>query len=276
MRPGPLSRRSRGPALEASNLSCRYGTRLAVRGASLTAEAGTLTALLGPNGAGKSTLLRALGGIGDFSGEVRLDGEPISGLSRREIARRMAFVPQDPPADVPFTALEIVLMGRSPHQGRLALEGPLDRRIAEEAMRAAQVLELADRPIDELSGGERRRVFLARALAQQPKVLLLDEPTAFLDLGHQALVMERAASLAREGLCVIAVLHDPNLAAGWADQAVLMKDGEIVAHGPAAEVLQVKILERLYGTGLVRASGPAGEGPFFAHLSARERSESGQ
>ena len=262
------------PALEASRVTCRHGARVVVRDACLIAEAGSLTALLGPNGAGKSTLLRALGGLGDVSGEVLLDGEPIARLSRREIARRVALVAQDPPADVPFTVRELVLMGRAPHLGRLAMESAHDCQIAEEAMREARVLELAERPIDQLSGGERRRVFLARALAQQPRVLLLDEPTAFLDLGHQALVMERAHALARQGLCVIAVLHDPNLAAAWADQVVLMKEGAVVASGPASEVLEAGRLEELYRTSLVRASGPSGEGPFFAPLSARARSGS--
>lgn len=256
--------------LEARGIECRYGGRTAVRGASLRAGSGTLTALLGPNGAGKSTLLRALAGIGASGGEVLLDGEPLARLSRRAIARRIALVAQDPPADVPFTVFEIVLMGRAPHQGRFGLDGRLDREIAEQAMRDAEIWELADRPVDELSGGERRRVFLARALAQQPSVLLLDEPTAFLDLGHQARVMERAHALARRGLCVLAVLHDPNLAAAWADRAVLMQAGGILAQGPAAEVLEVALLERLYGASLVRARGPEGEGPFFG-LSGRAR-----
>ncbi|MGI5862473.1 MAG: ABC transporter ATP-binding protein [Myxococcales bacterium] len=250
-------------ALEAKGVSCRYGQRLVVRGASLRAEAGTLTALLGPNGAGKSTLLRALGGIGDYTGSVLVEGVPIERLTRREIARRIALVAQDPPADVPFTVFELVLMGRAPHQGRLALEGRRDREIAESAMRDAEVEPLAARPIDQLSGGERRRVFLARALAQEPKILLLDEPTAFLDLGHQAKVMERASELARRGLCVIAVLHDPNLATAWADRAVLMREGEIVAQGEASEVLDRSLLEELYGASLVCARGPEGEGPFF-------------
>lgn len=258
-------------ALEARGIDCRYGSRLAVRGASLRAEAGTLTALLGPNGAGKSTLLRALGGIGRFTGSVLVDGVPIDRLSRLEIARQVALVAQDPPADVPFTVYEAVLMGRAPHQGRLALEGRRDREVAESAMRDAEVELLAARPIDQLSGGERRRVFLARALAQEPRILLLDEPTAFLDLGHQAKVMERASALARRGLCVVAVLHDPNLAAAWADRAVLMREGEIVAQGAAGEVLDRSLLEELYGARLVCARGPAGEGPFFG-LSAPSRS----
>jgi len=256
------------PLLETRALTCRYGEREALRRVDLVAEAGSLTAILGPNGAGKSTLLRALAGLIPFEGEVLLDGAPLSSLERRQVARAIAVVAQDPPADAPFTVLELVLMGRAPHLRRFALESPQDLAIAEQAMRDADVLELAARPIDALSGGERRRAFLARALAQQPRALLLDEPTAFLDLGHQAKVLEHAAALARGGLCVLAVLHDPNLAVAFADRAALMKDGALVACGPAREVLRADSLEALYGTRLTTARGPDGEGPFFASVKA--------
>lgn len=260
------------PALEADGLTCHYGARAVVRDFSLTAAAGTLTALLGPNGAGKSTLLRAFAGLGDFTGTVRICGEPISSLSRREIARRVALVPQDPPCDAPFTVRELVLMGRAPHLGRLALEGPSDLAIAVEAMRSADVLDLADRPIDEISGGERRRAFLARALAQRPRILLLDEPTAFLDLGHQASVLEHARRLADDGLCVLAVLHDPSLASAFADRAVLLGEGRRVAEGPVSEVLTGPVLEKLFGTRLFEVPGPGGAtvfGPFSGRSGNR-------
>jgi iron complex transport system ATP-binding protein len=248
----------------AQSLRCHYGAREVVRSVSLTAQAGTLTAILGPNGAGKSTLLRALAGLGQFEGEVKLCGDDLRALSRREIARRVALVPQDPVSDVPFTALELVLMGRSPHLGGLGLEGERDRQIAEEALRTVDALALAARPIDQLSGGERRRVFLARALAQQPKILLLDEPTAFLDLGHQAQVLEHARRLSSEGLCVLAVLHDPNLAVAWADQTLLLRDGQAAAQGPTREVLRAQVLRELYGAPVLEVTGKGGEGPFFA------------
>ena len=254
------------PLVRARGVSCRYGERVVVRDVDLDAEAGTLTAILGPNGAGKSTLLRALAGIGESTGRVALGGVPLASLGRKAVARKVALVAQDPSADLPFTVLELVLMGRAPYLGRLAFEGPTDRAIAEEAMRSADVLHLAARPIDQLSGGERRRVFLARALAQQPQILLLDEPTAFLDLAHQAQVLEHAAALARKGLCVFAVLHDPNLAAAFADRAVLMREGRVVAQGPAKETLRAEVLDALYGTRLMELTGPAGEGPFFAHF----------
>lgn len=257
------------PLLELRSVGCRYGARPALRGADLVAEAGTLTAILGPNGAGKSTLLKAAAGLVDYEGQVLLDGRDLAGLPRREVARQVALVAQDPPADVPFTVLELVLMGRAPRLGRLALEGDRDREIALAALADAGVSDLAGRPIDQLSGGERRRAFLARALAQEPRLLLLDEPTAFLDLGHQAAVLEHASALVRRGLCVVAVLHDPNLAAAWADRAVLMKDGAVVASGPAREILRAPTLEALYGARLLEASGPGGEGPFFAPVTAR-------
>ena len=244
--------------LRAENLEARYGERIAVRGANLEARPGEVTALLGPNGAGKSTLLKALAGLVEHRGEVFLGEVSLRSMSRKEIARRVALVAQDPPGDVPFTAAEVVLMGRAPHLGRWALEAAPDRAIAEEAMREADVLSLAARPIDQLSGGERRRVFLARALAQQPQVLLLDEPTAFLDLAHQASILAKAHARARAGLCVLAVLHDPNLAATFADRVILMRDGQIVAQGPANELLTVGKLEALYGTPLVAAARGSG------------------
>ena len=249
--------------LQTRGLTCRYGERVALDDVTFEAEAGALTAVLGPNGAGKSTLLKALAGLVPVEGEIIVDGVRSTGLSRRELARLLALVAQDPPADVPFTVLELTLMGRAPHLERLALESEHDREIAEQAMRDAGVLELAGRPIDQLSGGERRRAFLARALAQRPKALLLDEPTAFLDLGHQAQVLEHAAGLARGGLCVVAVLHDPNLAVSFADRAVLMRAGRVVAAGAPREVLLPQALEELYGARLLSAAGPAGEGPFF-------------
>ncbi|MGC4122870.1 MAG: ABC transporter ATP-binding protein [Myxococcales bacterium] len=255
--------------LQMRGVSCRYGDREALRAADFSADAGTLTAILGPNGAGKSTLLKAAAGLLPCSGELLLDGAPLISLSRREVARQIALVAQDPPADVPFTVLELVLMGRAPRLGRLALEGAHDRDVAQRALADAGVAHLACRPIDQLSGGERRRVFLARALAQEPRLLLLDEPTAFLDLGHQAQVLEHARALASGGLCVVAVLHDPNLAVAWADAAVLMKDGAVVCCGPAREVLKASTLESLYGAKLLEASGPGGEGPFFAPVTAR-------
>jgi iron complex transport system ATP-binding protein len=251
------------PLVQTRALTCRYGERVALREVSFQAVAGELMAILGPNGAGKSTLLKALAGLVAVEGEVLVDGRPLTLLSRREVARRVALVAQDPPADVPFTVLELALMGRAPHLARLALESGRDLKIAEDAMRAAGVLELAARPIDQLSGGERRRAFLARALAQQPQVLLLDEPTAFLDLGHQAQVLEHARALAQGGLCVVAVLHDPNLAVSFADRAVLLREGELIAAGSPREVLQATALEALYGATLLAATGPSGEGPFF-------------
>ncbi len=257
------------PAVLGEGLGCRYGEREVLRRVSLRARPGTLTALLGPNGAGKSTLLRALMGLGEWTGTVQLLGDDLRQLSRREIARRVALVPQDPISDVPFTALELVLMGRSPHLGGLGLEGKHDREIAEEALRAVDALALADRPIDQLSGGERRRIFVARALAQQPKILLLDEPTAFLDLGHQAQLLEHARALAEGGMCVMAVLHDPNLAVAWADQVVLLRAGETVLQGEAREVLRREVLTSLYRATMLEVKGPAGEGPFFAPVSGR-------
>ncbi len=245
-------------------MTCRRGERVVVDAASFSAEPGTITAILGPNGAGKSSLLLAIAGLLPFEGRLILDGQDASRLSARERARLLALVLQDPPTDVPFTVAELVLMGRSPHLGRLALEGEDDRRIALEAMRSVDVEALAERPIDQLSGGEKRRVFLARALAQEPRLLLLDEPTAFLDLGHQAQLLAHCRTLAARGLCIVTVLHDPNLAAAYADRVVLMQQGRIVEQGAPSQVLTAERLKALYGAPLLEWRGAEGEGPFFA------------
>ncbi len=269
----PDADETRGPLLIARELTCRRSGTEVVHGVALSARAGSVTAILGPNGAGKSTLLRALAGLGEWSGELMLGGRSLRLLSRKAIAREVALVDQDPPCDAPFTVSELVLMGRAPHLGRFGLVSARDRAIAREAMRQADVAALAARPIDQLSGGERRRAFLARALAQQPKILLLDEPTAFLDLGHQAKILEHACALARAGLCVLAVLHDPNLAASFADALILMRAGRIVSAGPAREVLTAPALSELYETPLEEITQRGAL--LFAHLRSRREELSG-
>jgi iron complex transport system ATP-binding protein len=237
-----------GAAVEAQELRCRYGAVEALRGVSLSVAAGEFVGVLGPNGSGKSTLVKALSRVlRPASGRVLLDGADVWRLGPRAVARKVAVVPQDAPAPFDFTALEVVLMGRSPHLSRLAAEGVEDLRIAREAMERTDTWAFAGRPITQLSGGERQRVTLARALAQEPRLLLLDEPTSHLDLGYQMETLERLAALnAESGTTLLAVLHDLNLAAAFCARVVLLSEGRIVADGSPDAVLTQERLRDVY------------------------------
>jgi iron complex transport system ATP-binding protein len=226
------------PIVDVQGVSFAYGETLALLDVSFAARAGEFVGLLGPNGAGKSSLVRLVAGLAaPLSGSVRLAGLDPAHAPRREVARACALVPQEPRVAWPFTVREAVMMGRAPHQGLLAVATRFDHGAVEGALAACDLVHLADRRLDALSGGERRRVFFARALAQEPRVLLLDEPTAFLDLGHQVAAMRMAQVAARGGLCVVAVLHDLNLAAAACDRVVVLSRGRVVAEGPPAAVL---------------------------------------
>ena len=247
------------PALRTAALAVGYGTRPVVSEVSLSVAPGTLWAVLGPNGSGKSTLLRTvLGLLRPLGGEVTLFGTPLARWERRALARRVAWVPQAFDGDAGFTGLELVLMGRAPHQGGWGLPGPRDLAVARAALVELGIAHLAGRVVSELSGGERRLLLVARALAQEPALLLLDEPTAFLDLQHQAQVLERVRARVRGGLGAIAVLHDPNLAAAFADSVLLLRDGRVLGQGPSVELLDAERLGRLYGLGLAEARTEAG------------------
>ncbi len=218
-------------------------------GLSLVAPAGRLTCILGPNGSGKTTLLRLCAGLlRPAAGEVRLDGRPLAAYRRTDLARRLAYLPQEPLAPGGLTVLETVLLGRSPHTGMLGLETEADWEAVRRALRLTETEDLAERPLEDLSGGQRQRVLVARALAQEAGVLLLDEPTAFLDLRHQHGLYGLLGRLAWEhGKTVLAVGHDLTLAAAYADQVVLVDRGTVAAAGRPAEVLEPAALERVYG-----------------------------
>jgi iron complex transport system ATP-binding protein len=236
------------PIVEVLEARHAYGSRVAVDGVSFAAREGEFVGLLGPNGAGKSTLIRLVAGLlAPSSGTVRLAGLDPHAAPRRQVARLCALVPQEPRLDWPFTVREVVMMGRSAHQGLLGMAGRDDLGAVEGALSACDLLHLAGRRVDALSGGERRRVFFARALAQEPRVLLLDEPTAFLDLAHQVAAMEMARLAARGGLCVVAVLHDLNLAAAACDRLVALRDGRVAASGAPAEVLTEERVREVWG-----------------------------
>jgi iron complex transport system ATP-binding protein len=242
-----------GVLVDVRRASYAYGREVALRGVSFGARAGELVGLVGPNGAGKSTLVRLVAGLAaPSSGTVRLGSLDPAAAPRRAVARVAALVAQEPRVAWPFTVREVVMMGRAPRQGLLALASPLDHGAVEGALAACDLAHLAHRRVDALSGGERRRVFFARALAQEPRVLLLDEPTAFLDLAHQLAVMRMAQVAAQGGLCVVAVLHDLNLAAASCHRLVVLSRGAVVAEGPPGEVLTAARVTEVWGVPIWR------------------------
>jgi iron complex transport system ATP-binding protein len=244
--------------VEVRRASFAYARTPALADVSFTARAGEFVGLLGPNGAGKSTLVRLVAGLlAPSSGEVRLAGLDPRAAPRRTVAQVCALVPQEPRVAWPFTVREAVMMGRAPRQGLLALASRFDHGAVEGALQACDLAHLADRRLDALSGGERRRVFFARALAQEPRVLLLDEPTAFLDLGHQVAAMRMAQIAARGGLCVVAVLHDLNLAAASCDRVVVLSGGRIVVEGAPAAVLSAERVREVWGVPVWRGENAA-------------------
>lgn len=228
---------------------------------SLALTGGECWGIVGPNGAGKSTLLRLMAGLrAPSSGCVELDGRELRTMESRERARRIAFVPQGPQSDFSLPVSDVVLMGRFPHRRFGLFEDAHDRRIANEMMARTHTAELADRALGSLSGGEAQRVHLAAAIAQEPSVLLLDEPTASLDLQHQLAIFELVRSLAdREGKLVVVVTHDLNLAARFCTNVLLLDDGRPAATGSPDQVLQPEVLEPVYSVRLNHASTASGE-----------------
>jgi len=235
--------------LEIRNLHAGYKHRPVLRGIDLRVDRGELVALAGPNGCGKTTLLRAISNVhAPTSGELLIDGAPVGELSATQIARRVAVVAQSGMLPERFSAFEVALMGRTPHLRLLQSEGARDISIVREAMQRADCWELRGRPVDELSGGERQRVIIARALAQEPDLLLLDEPTSHLDLAHQAETFRLVLSLCHEShIAALAVVHDLTLAAAYADRIALMHEGRIISGGAPSEVLTEHAIARVYG-----------------------------
>lgn len=246
--------------IRARGIEVRYNGLVAVAGVDLEVGAGEWVVLVGPNGSGKTSLLRALAGTVPAAGEVELGGRSRSALGRRRAARLVALVPQHPVLPGGMTAAEYVLLGRTPHLGYWAAESAADRRLALSALERLDAADLAGRPLGALSGGERQRVVLARAVAQDPAVLLLDEPTASLDIGHQQHVLDLVEGLRRErSMAVLGALHDLTLAAQYADRLVLLDRGRVAAEGPAAQVLTPEQLERFSGARVTLLRGPGGE-----------------
>jgi len=231
-----------------TGVTVSLGKQVILNDISLQVERGQWLSIVGPNGAGKSTLLRYIAGLVPGSGELRLDGRPAAALPRRQRARLLALVPQSPIIPEAARVLDYVLLGRTPHIGPLGVEGPHDLAAVHDALSHLELLDFADRLVGTLSGGERQRVLIARALAQGAPIVLLDEPTTALDVGHQQQVLELVDRLRREhGLTVVTTMHDLTLAGQYAERLVLIDGGRIVVDGPATEVLTEENLALYYG-----------------------------
>jgi iron complex transport system ATP-binding protein len=248
------------PALETRDLSFAYQEREVLRGIGLCVGRGEMLGVLGPNGSGKTTLLRVLSAVLASEGEIKINGKSSKSYGRRELSKLFAVVPQESRVNFPYTVAEIVLMGRASYHSALALEGKKDLEVARASMELTDSLTVAQRYLHELSGGEKQRVMIARALAQEPEILLLDEPSAFLDLKHQVQIFQLLARLNRErGLTVIAALHDLNLAALYFPRLIILRDGKIYCDGSPNQVLTEKNIEEVYGIRVYIGKDPTGE-----------------
>ncbi len=251
--------------LSIENITIHYETRMVLRNISLSVNAGEVLALIGPNGVGKSTLLRACSGtLKPIGGRILVDGQDTHHLRVEERAKLIAVVPQAVRLPETFSVFETVLMGRTPYLGWLGRESEKDRSAVQAALERTCTLELAERPIGELSGGEQQRVLIARALAQSARTLLLDEPTAHLDLKHQASVLSLVCDLAHvENYAVLIALHDLNLAAQYADRVALLSNGAVAAIGTPEQVLTEENLSPAYGLRIAVYEHPAHGAPLI-------------
>lgn len=234
--------------LQADALTLRYEQRTISSNLSLSIPDGAFTVIVGPNACGKSTLLRALARLlAPAAGQVLLDQRPIGEFPAREVARQLGLLPQSATAPDGITVADLVARGRYPHQSFLRQWSKTDEQAVQQAMAATGVAELAERPLNELSGGQRQRVWIAMVLAQQTPILLLDEPTTYLDIAHQIELLDLLADLNRQGRTVVAVLHDLNQACRYATHLVAMKDGAIVASGAPAQIFTEALVEQVFG-----------------------------
>ncbi|MEC5168253.1 ABC transporter ATP-binding protein [Glaciihabitans sp. GrIS 2.15] len=234
--------------LDARRIDLRIDGRLIVDGVDCTVAAGTFSALIGPNGAGKSTLLRVLAAVDrPEAGTVHFGPDDLFALGRRQRARLVGFVEQDSGTELSLSVREVVALGRIPHQGFFGDATAEDHAVIESALDAADVSALAERDVTTLSGGERQRVLLARALAQQPTLLVLDEPSNHLDIAAQLAVLGLLRSLASSGVTVLAALHDLNLASAYCDHVIVLRDGVVFAAGPTAEIITPRLVRAVYG-----------------------------
>jgi iron complex transport system ATP-binding protein len=248
-----------GAMLEARGLTVGYGTVAVAGGIDLALSAGTVTCLLGPNGVGKTTLFKTLLGlIAPLTGSVDVGGESLAGLSRMAVARQVGYVPQASPPDFTYTVLDLVVMGRTAYLGPFSQPRQADYDIATAALAALGIAPLAERDSTRISGGQRQLVLIARALAQEAQVLVMDEPTASLDLANRILVLDKVRALAGDGRAVLVSTHEPEHAFAIADRVALLGAGDYFEAGPVAEMLTAERLTRLYGVRLEVERTPSG------------------
>ncbi len=250
-------------AINIKNLSHSYGMNPVLKKLSFSVPKSDFFIIIGPNGSGKTTLMKVISGILKSQKErLEILDQPIETYTHKALAKIIAFVPQLTATDFPFTVTELVLMGRSPYLGILGLEQEKDLEIANQAISFTGIEHLVHRKFDQLSGGERQRAFIARAICQQPQIILLDEPTASLDLAHQVRIMDLMEKLKKEkGVTVVMISHDVNLAAMYADHLLLLNEGQIVNLGQPDEVLTSQALEETYGCKVLVDENPVGKIP---------------
>lgn len=258
-------------ALSAENVSIGYGRTTIVSDLDMEIERGSFTALVGPNGSGKSTLLRAFAGLLPLQqGTVKLGGDTIAALSSKQIARRLGMLSQGPSVPEGMTVLDLVRQGRYPHRSIFGRWSPEDEEACEQALELTGMQHLRDRDLDSLSGGQRQRAWISMTLAQQTDILLLDEPTTFLDIAHQSEVMELLEILvSTRGKTVVAVLHDLNQAARHADRIAFLKDGRLLAHGSPGEVMNGELIELVFGVTCHVMNDPITGKPLFLPATSR-------
>ncbi|MBD3897467.1 ABC transporter ATP-binding protein [Halomonas sp. ML-15] len=267
-----MSEVAEGCALEAQRLDLAHGQRRVIEGLDLRLPPGRVTAIVGPNGCGKSTLLAGLARLhAPGGGCVLLDGKDIQRLPARELARRLALLPQEAIAPEGLTVRDLIRFGRQPHQGILRQWSRQDHLAVEAALAAADLLALAERPLEALSGGQRQRAWIAMTIAQQTPLLLLDEPTSALDLGHQLEVFELVRRLAGEGRTLALVLHDLASACRYADHLVAMREGRIIVQGEPREVVTRELVAELYDIDCTLLHDPATGTPLLTNLRRMPR-----
>lgn len=259
------------PDLEARGIAAGYGDRDVITGLDLRIAPGHFVGIIGPNGSGKTTFLKSLSrALKPSRGVVLLSGEDLYEIKARRVAQELAVVPQESSTTFAFSALEVVLMGRNPHLGRLEAAGPRDLEIARAAMERANVWHIADRLVTELSGGEKQMVVIAQALAQSPRLLLLDEPTQNLDINHQIGVLTLLSEMCAEGLAVVMVIHDVNLAARYCRELIIIRDGMEFARGAPEDVLTPANILEVFGVDSIVTRQPVTARPYVIFLSSGE------
>jgi ABC-type cobalamin/Fe3+-siderophores transport system ATPase subunit len=247
-----------GSMLHARNLTVSYGDRAALAGVEISLAAGEVTSLLGPNGSGKSTLIQCLFGHLHADGEIDWFDKPLKQWNRRELARRVAYLPQAPVYQPGQTVLEVLQLGRSPYWAGFGLESPRDAQVVRSVAAQLALEEILHRPMDELSGGQRQRAFIGRCLVQEPSALLLDEPNTYLDLRHQVELCQLLRQLSKtQSIGVLMASHDLNLASSFSDRVIVLSEGKVVAAG-GVDVLESGMLTKVYGVELIQLQRPEG------------------